>query len=65
VDSDLLVPDLETLKDGVHPTMPERKRWARRMIEWLEQNRNPEGGQPWSFQDELVMPAEPAPAEAE
>lgn len=59
VDSDLLVPDLETLKDGVHPTMPERKRWADRMIQWLEHNRNPNGDKPWALNEELVIP--PAP----
>jgi hypothetical protein len=64
VDSDELVPDLETTKDGVHPTMNERKRWARRMIQWLELNRDPEGEKPWSFKDELAIPlADAAPPE--
>jgi hypothetical protein len=65
VDSDVLVPNLETLKDGVHPTMPERKRWAKRMIAWLEQNRDPNGDRPWSWNDELAMPPEPAAQESE
>jgi acyl-CoA thioesterase-1 len=56
VDSDVLAPNLQTIKDGVHPTMPERKRWARRMLEWLQVNRDPNGEKPWSFKDELVIP---------
>lgn len=61
VDSDELVPNLQTLKDGVHPTMPERRRWAQRMIQWLEVNRDPDGDKPWAFKAELKIP-EPPPA---
>lgn len=63
VDSDLLVPNLETLKDGVHPTMPERKRWAKRMIEWLEHNRDPAGDKPWSLVEDSVLPPPESPPE--
>jgi hypothetical protein len=62
VDSDILVPDMETTKDGVHPTMNERKRWARRMIEWLEVNREPDAELPWALEQDPVMPPEVTPA---
>ncbi len=35
--------------DGIHPTLPERKRWALFMIRWLKHNRDPKGPKPWSF----------------
>jgi hypothetical protein len=63
VDSDELAPNLETLKDGVHPTMRERSRWAKRMIQWLELNRDPNADRPWAFKTELSIPEDPPPAE--
>lgn len=65
VDSDLLAPDLQTIADGVHPTIPERKRWARRMLQWLQYNRNPNGARPWDFNDELVIPPPEPPQDNE
>jgi hypothetical protein len=60
IDSDELAPDMATLSDGVHPTYPERRRWARRVIEWLELNREPNGEKPWSLRAQpIVPPAEP------
>src|SRR5690606_30833311 len=56
VDSDLLAPNLETLRDGVHPTYPERKRWAKRMIDWLRYNREPEGDNPWNLKQDPSIP---------
>lgn len=56
VDTDTVVPDLEPLADGIHPTFPERRRWARTMIRWLEHNRDPAGERPWSFREVLVLP---------
>jgi hypothetical protein len=49
VDTNVLIPDLQRLKDGVHPTIPERRRWAQFMIRWMLHNRDPQGKQPWSF----------------
>ena len=49
VDTNALVPNLERLKDGVHPTLPERKRWAKAMVEWLALNRDPAGTRPWDL----------------
>lgn len=48
-DSDQLVPNMETFRDGVHPTVAERRRWASVLVQWLEQNRDPDGALPWSF----------------
>ena len=56
VDTDAVVPNLEPLPDGIHPTFPERRRWARTMIQWLEHNRDPEGEHPWSFKEVLELP---------
>lgn len=61
IDSDELIPNIETLKDGVHPTYPERSRWAKRLIQWLEVNRDPNGETPWSLKEEVVMPEAPEP----
>lgn len=59
VDTNELVPNLERLKDGVHPTLPERKRWARAMIDWLAAHRDPAGKRPWDW-----LPEGPAAAGA-
>lgn len=61
VDSDELIPNIETLKDGVHPTYPERSRWAKRLIQWLEVNRDPNGESPWSLKEEVIIPEAPEP----
>jgi acyl-CoA thioesterase-1 len=67
VDTDLLAPNLETLRDGVHPTYPERRRWAKRMIQWLQYNRDPNGDKPWSLKADPIIPPDeiepPEPAE--
>jgi acyl-CoA thioesterase-1 len=62
VDTNQLINDLERLSDGVHPTIPERRRWAEFMIRWLLHNRDPEGARPWSFKASLAAP--PAGSEA-
>ncbi|MBI4957837.1 MAG: SGNH/GDSL hydrolase family protein [Myxococcales bacterium] len=49
VDTNQLIPDLERLGDHVHPTLPERKRWAKFMIGWLRQHRDPAGKRPWDM----------------
>lgn len=56
VDSNVLIPDLKRLGDKVHPTISERKRWARFMIRWLEYNVDPNGKRPWDFRDTLIAP---------
>jgi hypothetical protein len=56
VDTDALVPHMKPTADGAHPTIPERHRWARRMIEWMMVNRDPNDKRPWSFKKDLEMP---------
>jgi hypothetical protein len=58
IDTDALVPDLQPLGDGVHPTFPERQRWAERVVHWLRHNRDPDGDRPWAFKDEIELPPE-------
>ncbi len=64
VDTDLLAPNLETLRDGVHPTYPERKRWAKRMIDWLRHNREPADDRPWNLKQDPVIPPDESLGEA-
>ena len=59
VDSDLIAPNLIPWVDGIHPTIPERRRWARRMLQWLEYNRDPGGERPWDFKKTPIIPPEP------
>ncbi|NLE85768.1 MAG: hypothetical protein GX607_05165 [Myxococcales bacterium] len=59
IDTDALVPNLEPLPDGIHPTFNERRRWARAMIRWLEHNRDPDGPLPWSIKEPQELPPEP------
>jgi hypothetical protein len=56
VDTDALVPDLQPRSDGVHPTIPERQRWAEAMLRWLQHNRDPDGARPWDFKSKLELP---------
>jgi hypothetical protein len=56
VDTNELLPDLERLGDGVHPTIPERRRWAAFMIRWMLHNRDPSGERPWDFKERLSAP---------
>lgn len=55
VDTNAMIADLERY-DGIHPTIPERTRWARFMIRWLMHNRDPNGPKPWSLKDETSPP---------
>jgi hypothetical protein len=57
VDTNALVkPPMQVLGDGVHPTLPERKRWAKFMIRFLRHNRTANGDRPWSFKTPLEGP---------
>lgn len=51
LDSHALLPDLERAKDKIHPSLAARKRWARTVVEWLRQQRLPDGDKPWALQD--------------
>lgn len=56
VDTNALIPDLERLDDRVHPTLKERKRWAKFMVRWMRYNLDPDGARPWDFRSELIAP---------
>jgi hypothetical protein len=55
VDTNAMINDLERY-DGIHPTIPERTRWARFMIRWLMHNRDPDGPKPWSLEEKTSAP---------
>ena len=55
VDTNAMIPDLERY-DGIHPTIPERTRWARFMVRWLMHNRDPNGPKPWSLKEKTSPP---------
>ena len=57
VDTNALVkPPMKVLGDGVHPTLPERKRWAKFMIRFLRHNRQADGERAWGFKTPLEAP---------
>ena len=58
VDTNTLMTKMKVLGDGVHPTLKERKRWAKFMVRWLLQNRDPNGVRSWDFK----QPTTPPPA---
>ena len=49
-----LVPGLQRLPDGIHPTTEGRRRWARAVVEWLERRAGVEPEPSWRA---LVSPA--------
>jgi hypothetical protein len=56
VDTNAMISEMERTSDGVHPTIPERRRWAAFMIRWMLQNRKPDGKRPWDFKQQLAPP---------
>lgn len=60
MNTDEVYPDMPRLGDKVHPTMPARVEWARRVIRWLAERRDPEGDRPWAFRNGVVG-SPPAP----
>ena len=49
LDSSALVPDLQRMRDHIHPTMEARKIWAKAVVGWLREHRNPGGERPWDL----------------
>jgi hypothetical protein len=49
LDSSVLVPDLHRMRDHIHPTMEARKIWAKAVVAWLREHRNPDGERPWDL----------------
>jgi len=60
MNTDEVYPDMPRLGDKIHPTVPARAEWARRVIAWLAERREPAGDKPWAFRPGVVVPrAEP------
>jgi lysophospholipase L1-like esterase len=49
LDSSALVPDLQRMKDHIHPAMQARKIWAKAVVDWLRKHRDPRGSRPWDL----------------
>lgn len=49
LDSSALVPDLERMRDHIHPSMQGRKIWAKAVLDWLKEHRDPHGARPWEM----------------
>jgi len=56
VDTNVLIGDLKRLGDKVHPTIPERTRWARFMVRWLRHNLAPTEERPWELKEKTSAP---------
>lgn len=54
MNTDEVYPDMPRLGDKVHPTMPARAEWARRVIRWLAERRDQDGDRPWAFRAGVV-----------
>jgi hypothetical protein len=49
MNSNAVFPDMPRLPDKIHPTMPARDEWARRVVDWLARERRPTGDRPWEL----------------
>ena len=49
LDSSALVPDLQRMRDHIHPSMQGRKIWAKAVLDWLREHRDPNGERPWQM----------------
>ena len=49
MDSNRLVPNMKRVKDGIHPTMKERERWAGIVVDWLARKRQPDAERVWEL----------------
>jgi lysophospholipase L1-like esterase len=49
LDSSALVPDLGRMRDHIHPSTEGRKIWAKAVLEWLKEHRDPHGARPWDM----------------
>ncbi len=52
MDTNRLVPGLDRVEDGVHPTIGARQQWARDVVRWLAGERAPTPERPWRLRDE-------------
>jgi lysophospholipase L1-like esterase len=49
LDSNQAVPRLERARDGIHPSQVGRRRWARAVVEWLEERTDAHSTERWSW----------------
>jgi hypothetical protein len=54
LDSTAVVGELPRLRDGIHPNIPARDRWAKAVLEWLARERDTAGPRPWDLKPELT-----------
>jgi lysophospholipase L1-like esterase len=52
MDTEVVYPDMPRLKDKIHPTIPARKIWAERVVQWLKKERRPTADRPWALAPE-------------
>ncbi len=64
VDTNALVGRMKTLGDKVHPTLPERKRWANAMLRWMDHNLEASATRPWTFRQPSELPPPGVPIES-
>jgi lysophospholipase L1-like esterase len=61
MNTDEVYEDMPRVSDKIHPTMAAREEWARRVINWLAEHRQPVAERPWELSPEVVPAAPPAP----
>jgi hypothetical protein len=52
MDTEQVYPNMPRIGDKIHPTVGARKEWARRVVRWLETERQPEPDRPWALRPE-------------
>lgn len=56
MDTQAVYPDMPRLKDKIHPTIPARAVWAKRVVEWLAKERRPTADRAWELAPEAAEP---------
>jgi lysophospholipase L1-like esterase len=49
MDTAVVYPDMPRLDDKIHPTIPARRVWAKRVVDWLQKERRPTAERPWAM----------------
>lgn len=52
MDSNAVYPEMPRLPDKIHPSIPARTEWAKRVVAWLARERRPTPGRPWELAEE-------------
>lgn len=50
MDSNRLFPDMPRARDGIHPSMPAREEWSRRVLDWLSAHRGADDDHVWAIE---------------